>query len=98
MATPDPTTTDPTTPDPSAPTPPDSTLQPDDGTAPLSSLQFFCGTCGQQILPTTFEENQELARPQTRYTYSCSKCASATGSGGAAFDLLVFHDTRQTEV
>lgn len=98
MATTDPTTTSPTTTDPSAPAPPDSTLQPDDGTAPLSSLQFFCGACGQQILPATFEENLELARPQTRYAYSCSKCASATDSGGIAFEVLVFHDARQTAV
>lgn len=94
MATTDTTTT--TTPEPT-PTPA-TTLQPDDGSAPLTSLQFFCSTCGGPMGPVTALEDLNLQRPQTRYTYSCAACNAKAEAGGFQFDLVVFHDSRQAKV
>jgi len=98
MTTQEPTTAETTTTAPIEPTPtPASKVQPDDGSAPLSSLRFFCATCGAEIQPTDFQVGSDLQRPQTRYTYSCLTCEPSTGSGGARFDMIVFHASRQTK-
>lgn len=94
MATTDTTTTTTTT---TEPTPtPATTLHPDDGSAPLTSLQFFCGTCGEPMAPVTLLEDLNLQRPQTRYTYACPTCKADAEAVGIQFDIVVFHDTRQS--
>jgi hypothetical protein len=94
MATTDPTTTTTTDPTPT----PATTLHPDDGSAPFTSLQFFCGTCGEPMGPVTSLVDLDLQRPQTRYTYSCATCNPKLEAGGIGFDLVVFHDSRQAKV
>jgi DNA-directed RNA polymerase subunit RPC12/RpoP len=92
MATTDTTTT-------TSPTPtPETTLHPDDGSAPLSSLQFFCATCGEPMGPVTCLADLNLQRPQTRYTYSCPTCNSKLETGEIGFEIVVFHDSRQTQI